>query len=591
MTAPVLIRQAVIKVNGTNLAVTTMDKLLELIVDTRLGMPDLAILRFEDDSIALSDGSIFQIGKLISINLPSLSGTTDTSVEVMTGTITGVEPHFNDDNTVRLTVTAHDNTYKLNGATQIISYVNVMDSDIVSTVASSAGVTAQVDATSAVHPYVIQDNISNLQFLGQLAYRNGYVLLLHGGKVVFKKSSSLGLPAPANLIWGTNLRDFRPRLSIPGQVGKVEARGWDVEGKTAFVGTATSTSSEVASPRPNVSGAAPVSSVTRYVVEERITTADVATKVAQATLDRVLGDVISADGIAIGDGKLIAGASLTITKVGTKFSGTYFVTSAEHRYTPEGYDTHFSVEGRLSHTYGDLMLMDPPTHQRQWGGVYPAIVTNVNDTEKSRLRIKVKYPWMKDDLQSDWARIAVPNAGPDTGIIWMPSVNDEVLVGFEFGDFNRPYVIGGLWNGRDGVPFTQSEVIADGKPKLRGFKTPNGNQMTFIEDSSTNKISIQNTDNTIKILIDMTDKKITIESTTGGVDVITTGKMLLKSGADGTEIKSDGKILIETSSGDVEIKGLNVKANGSASFEVKGGVGTVEASGVLGVKGSVVNIN
>ena len=49
-------------------------------------------------------------------------------------------------------------------------------------------------------------------------------------------------------------------------------------------------------------------------------------------------------------------------------------------------------------------------------------------------RVKVKFPWLGDDVESWWARIAAPGAGPDYGIVWVPQVNDEVLVGFEHGD-------------------------------------------------------------------------------------------------------------------------------------------------------------
>ncbi len=50
----------------------------------------------------------------------------------------------------------------------------------------------------------------------------------------------------------------------------------------------------------------------------------------------------------------------------------------------------------------------------------------------------------------------MPGAGKDYGMVWMPQVDDEVLVAFEHGDSSRPFVIGGLWNGTDTAPLGDS---------------------------------------------------------------------------------------------------------------------------------------
>src|ERR1700681_1734571 len=81
-------------------------------------------------------------------------------------------------------------------------------------------------------------------------------------------------------------------------------------------------------------------------------------------------------------------------------------------------------------------------------GVEIALVTNVKDPEKQG-RVKVCFPRLPGKPESDWARVAQPAAGPGRGFYWLPEVNDEVLVAFERGQANLPYVIGALWNGKD----------------------------------------------------------------------------------------------------------------------------------------------
>ena len=62
-------------------------------------------------------------------------------------------------------------------------------------------------------------------------------------------------------------------------------------------------------------------------------------------------------------------------------------------------------------------------------------------------RVQLQLPFIDDLDLSPWARIAVPMAGALSGVAFLPQIGDEVLVAFEHGDVNVPYVIGSLWNG------------------------------------------------------------------------------------------------------------------------------------------------
>ncbi|MFN2546915.1 MAG: phage baseplate assembly protein V, partial [Myxococcales bacterium] len=63
--------------------------------------------------------------------------------------------------------------------------------------------------------------------------------------------------------------------------------------------------------------------------------------------------------------------------------------------------------------------------------------------------MKICFPRLPGKPESDWARVVQPAAGDGRGFYWLPQVNDEVLVAFERGQSNKPYVIGSLWNGKD----------------------------------------------------------------------------------------------------------------------------------------------
>ena len=63
--------------------------------------------------------------------------------------------------------------------------------------------------------------------------------------------------------------------------------------------------------------------------------------------------------------------------------------------------------------------------------------------------VKVNFPWLDPQHETDWIRIATMMSGGNAGSFFMPNVQDEVLVAFEHGDTRFPYVVGFLWNGQD----------------------------------------------------------------------------------------------------------------------------------------------
>jgi uncharacterized protein involved in type VI secretion and phage assembly len=72
------------------------------------------------------------------------------------------------------------------------------------------------------------------------------------------------------------------------------------------------------------------------------------------------------------------------------------------------------------------------------------VVDNVDPSQTGR--VKVRIPTRRGEL-SVWARLVIPT-GKQSGFLFVPDVGDEVLVSFEHGDVNRPYVLGAIWNGK-----------------------------------------------------------------------------------------------------------------------------------------------
>ncbi|MWB96619.1 type IV secretion protein Rhs [Flavobacterium sp. GA093] len=77
----------------------------------------------------------------------------------------------------------------------------------------------------------------------------------------------------------------------------------------------------------------------------------------------------------------------------------------------------------------------------------PAKVTD-NKDEAGLGRVKVRFNWSGDDKnESDWIRLIQPHGGAGKGFYYIPEIGEEVMVGFDGGDIDRPIVMGAHYNG------------------------------------------------------------------------------------------------------------------------------------------------
>src|SRR5574337_473507 len=204
---------------------------------------------------------------------------------------------------------------------------------------------------------------------------------------------------------------------------------------------------------------------------------------------------------------------------------------------------------------------------RQAVGVAAGIVTNNQDPDGFG-RVKIRFPWLSDDNETDWVRIATLMAGGERGSFFLPEVGDEVLVAFEHGDINHPYVIGALWNGAAGPP----ESNSDGRNNIRKIKSRSGHEIIFNDDAATRQEKIEiHTNAGHKIVlndaagqekIEIVDKtgsnKITIDSVQNSINVESAIQLKIKSQM--IEIEAGGMMTLKAGA-TLTIQGALVKIN------------------------------
>ena len=202
------------------------------------------------------------------------------------------------------------------------------------------------------------------------------------------------------------------------------------------------------------------------------------------------------------------------------------------------------------------LLVDPADERgSRIFGVVTAIVTNNQDPDKQG-RVRVRYPWLAEEGEGEswWARIAVPMAGKQMGVYFLPEVDDEVLVAFEHGDVRFPYVIGCLWNAHRLPP----EENKDGDNPRRTIKSRSGHVVRFDDTDGNEKIEILDAKGVVSVVIDSKEKTVTITSSDGKLKL--SGKGVEITSSDAVKVKADGDLSLE-GTGQTTLKGSTVGIN------------------------------
>ena len=206
------------------------------------------------------------------------------------------------------------------------------------------------------------------------------------------------------------------------------------------------------------------------------------------------------------------------------------------------------------------------------------VVENKDDQKLGRIR--VQFPWQEiqsKEMKTPWLRIAVPYAGASKGHQFVPEIGEEVMVGFEMNNAERPYIIGTFYNGGNGKPDENWAVSKeeDGTTNnIKSIRTRNGHTILFNDKGDAGLLEIyDNKNNTYHITLSADDKKITIYSA-GNVEVVAKNNI---------NVSADGNI-------DVIAKGdIGVNADGNIGIKSKGNI-SMEAKKEVSIQASRVKV-
>ncbi|MGD0756240.1 MAG: phage baseplate assembly protein V [Bacteroidales bacterium] len=318
--------------------------------------------------------------------------------------------------------------------------------------------------------------------------------------------------------------------------------------------------------------------------------------------------------------------------------GEFIITAIEHTIDSERkYENHFKAIPKQNNK--------PPTNDNvklPECNIQPAIVTDNDDPEKLG-RVKVRFFWQTPQDSTPWLRIIHAHGGKTAngdqhGFYFIPEIDDEVMVGFESNNPDKPFVIGSVYHKN-----SKPDHWYHAGNNTKSIRTRNGNQIILIDENGKEEIRILNKDDaspTNEISLSLNNNgKITIKSVgdleisaenikiSANTDITMesgqdtklkandyqldannsiklTGQQITIEGQNSTAVKGQSQLDLEGTNTSVkgqaqlklegtqtEIDATQLKMQGDAQTEISGAIVKVAGTGVTEITGGLVKIN
>jgi len=172
------------------------------------------------------------------------------------------------------------------------------------------------------------------------------------------------------------------------------------------------------------------------------------------------------------DSRLKNGSRAKLTDINGRAMETYRIVEIRHYYNGDEYYNEFVGVSDVLHPPYQNSGAFPKSHE-QMGRV----VENADPLELGRVRVQMVWQEAGSE-KTPWIRLLQPHSGSGKGFYFVPEIGEEVLVGFQGGNAEKPYVIGAQYNGKE------KSGYADKENSIKAVHTRSGHKLVFTEDES-----------------------------------------------------------------------------------------------------------
>jgi phage protein D len=287
------------------------------------------------------DGAVLKLGAVLDV----YAGNASSPTQIFHGPVTALEGRVPRCGPPELIVLAEDALQMARMARRSKTWDKTTLSAIVTQVATQLNLKPQIDGLDANIGAQVQLNETDLQFLRRLLARYDADMQVVGAELHAAPRASAQRNT-LQLDMNSQLREVRVIADLADQVTNITVTGWDYQ-----QGQAVKATSQTSSFGPG-SGTAgsdwqgkALASRSEHLGQFAAINSDEAQAIADAEFGQRVRHFVVAHGIAEGNASLRVGTHLTLTGLGPRFSNTYYVTAATHKFdTENGYETQFTAE-------------------------------------------------------------------------------------------------------------------------------------------------------------------------------------------------------------------------------------------------------
>jgi len=197
---------------------------------------------------------------------------------------------------------------------------------------------------------------------------------------------------------------------------------------------------------------------------------------------------------------------------------------------------------------------------------WATIVDNVDPDELNRVKVTKEG---EEEGVTEWIPILTPYGNSDTGLSFLPDVDDQVLV-ITLGTKDvRKVVIGSIWSNDVTPPETEENTVADlnkdGENSLKFFKSRSGHKLIFDDTDGDEKIQLITSDSKSRFEFIVAEELVSL---TTEHDLTINSKKAVSIHAEEVTITSDKQVEICAEDFQVEAKkAIDINADKDITVE------------------------
>jgi len=466
------------------------------------------------------------------------------------------------------------------------------DSDIIKKIIASSGLSANVSTGGTIHKEMVQYYCSDWDFILSRAEACGMIVLTNDDKIKIDKPDLSKSPA-FEVSDQDGLLSFSASVDGENQFKSVEAQTWDSATQKNIKVTSGSISSSLGGSITTDSLASTFNKKNYFLQTNANMPNDELKAWAESKLAYSKISRISGTAVVQGTAKANPGEIVKISGISKLFNGNAFIGSVEQRITQEKWESELELGGDFSGyteytsniemPHGSGLI--PPA-----SGIQIAKVVEVGNDTDGNFRIKIKLTSMIDKSETIMARLSNLYASESCGIVFLPEVDDEVIVAFINNDPRNAVILGSVFSSKRAMP-----VTPDKKNEIKSIVTKSKMKVTFDEK---NKIITIETPGGNKFILDDKAKKIELADSNRNKIMMNSSGITLDSGKD-VKISAKGQITINAMMGakieaktTLDLNATSIKIDAKAALEAKAnGMAKLQSSGILTIQGTLVKIN